>query len=69
MKERGGYGGMRTVIPHDHPKSKRGTLIKKIRKEISEKHDDCILQETFNFSTAITRESFSTLIMYDSYVD
>lgn len=32
VKERGGYGGMGTVIPRDHPKSKRGPLIEKIKR-------------------------------------
>ncbi|MDH5430737.1 MAG: circularly permuted type 2 ATP-grasp protein [Nitrosopumilus sp.] len=69
VKERGGYGGMGTVIPRDHPKSKRGPLIEKIKKEITEKPDDYLLQETLDFSTTVTRESFSPLIMRDSYVD
>ena len=33
VKERGGYGGMGTVIPRDHPKSKRGPLIEKIKRD------------------------------------
>jgi uncharacterized circularly permuted ATP-grasp superfamily protein len=69
VKERGGYGGMGTVIPRDHPKSKRGPLIKKIQKEITEHPDNYLLQETLDFSTTITRESFSPLILRDSYVD
>ena len=69
IKERGGYGGMGTVIPRDHPKSKRGPLIKKIQKEITENPDNYLLQETLDFSTTITRESFSPLILRDSYVD
>ncbi|QLH04437.1 hypothetical protein C5F49_03225 [Nitrosopumilus oxyclinae] len=69
VKERGGYGGMGTVIPRDHPKSKRGALIEKIKTEITEKPDDYLLQETLDFSTTITRESFNPLIMRDSYVD
>ncbi|MHA7734749.1 circularly permuted type 2 ATP-grasp protein [Nitrosopumilus sp. S6] len=69
VKERGGYGGMGTVIPRDHPKSKRDELIKKIKTEITEKPNDYLLQETLDFSTTITRESFNPLIMRDSYVD
>jgi len=69
VKERGGYGGMGTVIPRDHPKSKRGALIEQIKKEITEKPDNYLLQETLDFSTVVTRESFSPLIMRDSYVD
>ncbi|MDH5698109.1 MAG: circularly permuted type 2 ATP-grasp protein, partial [Nitrosopumilus sp.] len=48
---------------------KRGPLIEKIKKEITEKPDDYLLQETLDFSTTVTRESFSPLIMRDSYVD
>ena len=69
VKERGGYGGMGTVIPRDHPKSKRAPLIKKIKKEITENPDNYLLQETLDFSTTITRVSFSPLILRDSYVD
>jgi len=69
VKERGGYGGMGTVIPRDHPKSKRIPLIAKIKKEITEKPDEYLLQETLDFSTTVTRESFSPLIMRDSFVD
>ena len=69
VKERGGYGGIGTVIPRDHPKSKRGELIEKIKKEITENPDNYLLQETLDFSTVITRESFSPLIIRDSYVD
>lgn len=69
VKERGGYGGIGTVIPRDHPISKRKALVKKIKQEITEKPDDYLLQETLDFSTTITRESFNPLIMRDSYVD
>jgi len=69
VKERGGYGGIGTVIPRDHPKSKKNALIEKIKKEITEKPDNYLLQETLDFSTTVTRESFSPLIMRDSYVD
>lgn len=69
VKERGGYGGIGTVIPRDHPKSKRDTLIEKIKKNIIEDPDNYLLQETLDFSTVVTRESFSPLILRDSYVD
>ena len=69
IKERGGYGGFGTIIPRDHPKSKREQLLKKISQEIIENPTNYLLQKTMDFSTTLTRESFSPLILRDSYVD
>ena len=69
VKERGGYGGIGTVIPRDHPESKKKELIAKIKQSITEDPDNYLLQETLDFSTTATRESFSPLILRDSFVD
>jgi len=69
IKERGGFGGYGTIIPLDHPKSKREQLLKKVSLDISEHPTNYLLQETMDFSTTLTRESFSPLILRDSYVD
>ena len=63
------YGFLFFHIIYHHHQTISCVFSSSPRFSLTEKPDNYLLQETLDFSTVITRESFSSLIMKDSYVD